>query len=98
MRTIFAPESNPIEQLKSLRLNSGKMDNSNGNPMDDTTMIRYLLGKYGLTDLVAMLRSAAASGEHCFLPHRLAELAKTDDSLRFCRTGRCDPSRDLGEQ
>lgn len=39
------------------------MDNGNHHVMDDTTMMRYLLGKYGLTDLVAMLRSAAASGE-----------------------------------
>lgn len=42
------------------------MDNNhhhNNNTMDDTTMIRYLLGKYGMSDLVAMLRSAAASGK-----------------------------------
>lgn len=40
------------------------------NAMDDTTMIRYLLGKYGMTDLVAMLRSAAASGERVSFPWR----------------------------
>lgn len=39
------------------------MDNNN-NAMDDSAMMRYLLGKYGLTDLVGMLRSMSANGEN----------------------------------
>lgn len=38
------------------------MDNNN-HAMDDSAMMRYLLGKYGLTDLVGMLRSMSANGE-----------------------------------
>lgn len=39
------------------------MHNTNTN-MDDSAMMRYLLGKYGLTDLVGMMRSMAANGKH----------------------------------
>lgn len=40
------------------------MDGNNNNAMDDSAMMRYLLGKYGLTDLVGMLRSMSANGEN----------------------------------
>lgn len=38
------------------------MTNHNSN-MDDSAMMRYLLGKYGLSDLVGMMRSMAVNGE-----------------------------------
>lgn len=59
--------------MESDRLNTGKMDMHNNNNnnhnnttntnMDDSAMMRYLLGKYGLPDLVGMMRSMAANGE-----------------------------------
>lgn len=48
--------------MEPICLKFGRMDNNN-NAMDDSAMMRYLLGKYGLTDLVGMLRSMSANGE-----------------------------------
>lgn len=48
--------------MEPICLKFGRMDNNNA--MDDSAMMRYLLGKYGLTDLVGMLRSMSANGEN----------------------------------
>ena len=55
--------------MEPICLKLGRMDNNNNNnnnnhAMDDSAMMRYLLGKYGLTDLVGMLRSMSANGEN----------------------------------
>lgn len=51
--------------MEPICLKFGRMDNNNNNnAMDDSAMMRYLLGKYGLTDLVGMLRSMSANGEN----------------------------------
>jgi hypothetical protein len=53
------------------------MDGNHNNAMDDSAMMRYLLGKYGLTDLVGMLRSMSANGENSLQA----------DRTRGCRHG-----------
>lgn len=79
------------------------MDTSNHPNMDDATMIRYLLGKYGMTDLVAKLRSAAASGKRFFSfpfpsTRSRASIVPTDTLTLVARARRRPSSGHLGKQ
>ncbi|KUI68143.1 hypothetical protein VM1G_03646 [Cytospora mali] len=48
--------------------NNNNNHNINNTNMDDSAMMRYLLGKYGLTDLVGMMRSMAANEQGAIMP------------------------------